>query len=178
VSTSARANPNKFFIGIDANVEPLKKPSMRATRKPAKGGLPNALFVQASVEDLPSELAGIADEIHVHFPWGSLLRAVATGDMSILSSLRRLAADDCILEIVFGIDPVRDRSDIERLALPKLSQEHVSKMLIPRYADAGYRSLECRELQYAEWRSIETTWARKLRGDCGRRVTFLLFQAT
>jgi len=37
VSAAARANPNKFFIGIDANTKPLEKPSIKATRKPAKG---------------------------------------------------------------------------------------------------------------------------------------------
>ena len=62
VSAAARADPNKFFIGIDANVKPLEKPSMRATRKPNKGGLPNAMFVQAAVEFLPEEFAGVADD--------------------------------------------------------------------------------------------------------------------
>ncbi len=105
VSAAARANPNKFYIGIDANVKPLEKPSMKATRKPSKGGLPNALFVQAAIEDLPDELDGIADEIHIHFPWGSLLKAVATGDEAVLASLRRISAPECMLEIVIGIDP-------------------------------------------------------------------------
>ena len=85
VFAAARGNPNKFFIGIDANIKPLAKPSMRATRKPSKGGLPNALFVQAAVEDLPQELEGAADEMHIHFPWGSLLQAVATGDRVVLN---------------------------------------------------------------------------------------------
>ncbi|HKP68224.1 MAG TPA: hypothetical protein VJV05_03000, partial [Pyrinomonadaceae bacterium] len=40
VSTCARENPQHFYIGIDANVKPLEKPSVKATRKPAKGGLP------------------------------------------------------------------------------------------------------------------------------------------
>ena len=57
VSAAARANPNKFYIGIDANVKPLEKISMKATRKPSKGGLPNALFVQAAVEDLEPHAA-------------------------------------------------------------------------------------------------------------------------
>jgi 16S rRNA (adenine(1408)-N(1))-methyltransferase len=90
---------------------------MKATRKPAKGGLPNALFVQASVEDLPSELDGIADEIHLHFPWGSLLKAVMSGEVRVLRSLRKIATVDCLLEIVIGIDPDRDRSELERLGL-------------------------------------------------------------
>ena len=121
VSASAAANLNKFFIGIDANVKPLEKPSMRATRKPTKGGLSNVLFVQAAVEDLPEELDGAADEIHVHFPWGSLLRAVPIGDEVVLAALRRIAAPGCLLEIIIGIDPNRDKTEIERLGVPELT---------------------------------------------------------
>ena len=68
----ARANPNKFYIGIDPNPRPLEKVSKKIHRNPAKGGLPNVLFLQAAIEDLPSELDEVADELHIHFPWGSL----------------------------------------------------------------------------------------------------------
>src|SRR5262245_25665122 len=71
VYQSAKRNPDKFYIGIDASAAALEKISEKIHRKPAKGGLPNVLFIQASVEDLPSELDGAADEIHIHFPWGS-----------------------------------------------------------------------------------------------------------
>ncbi|HKS08585.1 MAG TPA: methyltransferase domain-containing protein [Pyrinomonadaceae bacterium] len=67
VYQSARQNPKKFYIGIDPNVSPLEKISEKIYRKPAKGGAPNALFIQAAVEDLPAELNGVADELHVHF---------------------------------------------------------------------------------------------------------------
>ncbi|MGH9881869.1 MAG: methyltransferase domain-containing protein, partial [Pyrinomonadaceae bacterium] len=80
----ARQNPRKFFIGIDANPRPLEKISERIHRKPAKGGLPNVLFLQAAVEELPSELYGVADEVHIHFPWGSLLRALMLGEYEVL----------------------------------------------------------------------------------------------
>ena len=80
VYQGAKENPGRFYIGIDPNAKPLEKVSMKATRKPAKGGARNVLFVQASVEDLPNELNNVADEIHIHFPWGSLLRSVATGE--------------------------------------------------------------------------------------------------
>ena len=86
---------------------------MKATRKIAKGGLPNVLFVQAAVENLPEELNEVADEIHIHFPWGSLLRAVVGGDESVLQSLRRICAPDCFVEIVIGIHEERDKSEIE-----------------------------------------------------------------
>jgi 16S rRNA (adenine(1408)-N(1))-methyltransferase len=178
VSAAAKANPNKFFIGIDANTKPLEKPSMKATRKPAKGGLPNAIFVQAAVEDLPEEFDGIADEVHIHFPWGSLLKAVATGDAANLRSLRRIAAPECLLEIVIGIDPERDRSEIERLGIPDLTPVVLHSFLIPRYVAAGFEVVETRQLGAGEWSSLETSWARKLQGGSGRAVTLLVFKAS
>jgi 16S rRNA (adenine(1408)-N(1))-methyltransferase len=177
VSAAARANPDRFYIGVDANAKPLEKLSMKATRKPAKGGLPNAMFVQAAVEDLSAEFNGVADEIHIHFPWGSLLRAVTTGDAGILNSLRRIAAPDCLLEVIIGIDPGRDRSEIERLGVPDLTPVVLHSFLIPKYAAAGFHPLEVRTLERSEWPKIETSWARKLSGNDMRKVLFISFTA-
>lgn len=178
VSAAARANPNKFYIGIDANVKPLEKPSMKATRKPGKGGLPNALFVQAAVEDLPDELNGTADEIHIHFPWGSLLKAVATGDEAILAAFRRISAPGCLLEIVIGIDLVRDKNELERLGIPELTPVFLNSYLIPKYVAAGFESIESGMLNHAEWSRLETSWARKLGSNSDRRVVYLMAKAT
>lgn len=177
VSATAKANPNKFFIGIDANVKPLEKPSMKATRKPNKGGLPNVLFVQAAVEFLPEEFTGVADEIHIHFPWGSLLQAVATGDKNVLADLRRIAAPDCLLEIVIGIDPERDRKEIERLGLPELSDDFIHGVLAARFRTTGFAMVESKQLTRDEWSQFESTWARKLSGNSMRSVTYLVLRA-
>lgn len=178
VSAAAKANPKKFFIGIDANAKPLEKISMRATRNIKKGGLPNAMFVQAAVEDLPDELSGTADEIHIHFPWGSLLRAVATADESFLAALRRIASAECLLEIVVGIDPERDRTEIERLDIPDLTPVFLHSYLIPKYRAAGFELLEHGRPGPDEWGRLETSWARRLRGNDGRKVTYLIFEAS
>jgi 16S rRNA (adenine(1408)-N(1))-methyltransferase len=175
VSGAARSNPNKFYIGVDANAKPLEKPSMKATRKPAKGGLPNALFVQAAVEDLPEEFDGVADEIHIHFPWGSLLRAVTTADAKVLSSLGRISAPGCLLEIVIGIDPERDKTEIDRLDVPELTPIFLHSYLFPKYLSAGFELVESKALDAREWSQIETSWARRLQGNSTRRVTFLTF---
>jgi 16S rRNA (adenine(1408)-N(1))-methyltransferase len=177
VSAAARGNPDKFYIGVDANVKPLEKPSMKATRKANKGGLPNAMFVQAAVEDLPEEFDGIADEIHVHFPWGSLLRAVAIGDADVLASLRRIAAPGCLLEIVIGVDPERDRSELERLGIPEFSNTFIKSSLIPKYSGAGFTNRECRKPERSEWSGLETSWARKLGGSDSRAVYYFVFAA-
>ncbi len=178
VYRSAQENPNKFFIGIDANTKPLEKISMKATRKMSKGGLPNVLFVQAAVENLPEELNAAADEIHIHFPWGSLLRAVILGDENVLQSLRRICAPDCFVEIVIGIDEERDKSEIERLKLPRLSPNYLENVLIPKYETAGFEILEKGILSFSDWSKLETSWVRKLQGGENRQVTYLILQAT
>ncbi len=118
VYQSARENPQKFYIGIDANTRPLEKVSEKVHRKPAKGGLPNVLFLQAAVEDLPEELNGVADEVHIHFPWGSLLQAVVGGDREVIQNVRRICSSGALLEVVIGLEPERDRTEIARLGLP------------------------------------------------------------
>lgn len=177
VSAAAKKNPRRFYIGIDAAVDALRKPSTKATRKPNKGGLPNAMFIQAAVEDLPDELNGVADEIHIHFPWGSLLAAVLRGEPNVLAGLRRIAAPDCLLEIVVGIDPERDRAEIERLAIPNLSDKYLRDALLPKYAAAGFKYVSGGLISESEWAALETSWARRLSGNSRRFVTSLVFRA-
>ena len=177
VSTMAKADPNKFFIGIDANVKPLEKPSMKATRKPNKGGLPNVMFVQAAVEDLPEEFDGVADEIHIHFPWGSLLRAVANGEADVLRSLRRIAAEGCSLEVVIGVDPDRDKTELDRLDIPDLSDHYVGTVLMEKYTNSGFEIKQHGLLEHSEWSRLETSWARKLQVNKDRKVFYLVGEA-
>lgn len=177
VYQSAKENPDRFYIGIDPNPRTLEKISEKIHRKPAKGGLPNVLFVQAAVEDLPTELDGVADEVHVHFPWGSLLHAVATGEPAALANVRRICAPGGLLEIVIGIDPERDRSEIERLGLPLLSAESLQSALAPRYREAGFEVLEAGTLSSSSWAHLRTSWAKRLSGGAGRRVFFLIARA-
>ena len=178
VYQSARANPNKFYIGIDANPRPLEKVSERIHRKPDKGGLSNVLFIQAAIEDLPSELDGIADEVHVHFPWGSLLRAVATGDKEALQNLRRICAPDGVLEVIIGLDAERDHSEIERLGLKRLSADFLEHELAPIYEATGFEILESGVLAQSEWPRLQTSWAKRVRGNEARTLLYIIARAT
>lgn len=176
VYQSARQNPNKFYIGIDPNPRPLEKISEKIHRKPAKGGAPNVLFIQAAVEDLPPELDSVADQLHVHFPWGSLLRTMATGDVAVLSNLRRICSPGALLEVVFGLDPVRDQSEMERLGITPLSPEFIDKQLIPNYAAAGFRTIERGIFSASEWPEFNTSWAKRLQGN-KRPIAYLIARA-
>lgn len=177
VSECARSNPRKFYIGIDANARPLEKISEKIHRKPAKGGLPNVLFLQAAVEDLPPELNGVADEVHIHFPWGSLLGVVATGNEAILTNLRRICSPNALLEILIGFDPVRDVSELARLEIPSLSLNYIDSVLATRYERSGFAIIERGVLPQSEWADVRTSWARRLKGRSGRSLTYIIAQA-
>ncbi len=177
VYQSALHNPRKFYIGVDASPRPLEKVSEKIHRKPSKGGLPNALFVQAAVENLPAELDGIADEVHVHFPWGSLLRAVAAGDRLALQNLRRVCSPGALLEVILGLDPDRDRTEVERLGLEPMSVAYIDVTLAPRYRDAGFEVMERGMLPEEDWPQLQTSWAKRLGGRASRSVFYIVARA-
>jgi hypothetical protein len=102
-----------------------------------------------ALEAAPAELAGFAGALTVLLPWGSLLTAVATGDVSRLAALCRPAAT---VRIVFGYGP------IDATGLPAL--ESVDELL-ERYAAAGM-AMTARRLDLDEVRALGTTWAKKL----------------
>jgi 16S rRNA (adenine(1408)-N(1))-methyltransferase len=174
---SAREHPERFYIGVDAQAGALEKISQKIYRKPAKGGLPNALFIQAAVEALPVELDGLADTVHIHFPWGSLLRAVAMGDEPILRKLRSICAPGALLKIVIALDSERDKSEVSRLKLEPLTPEFIKATLIPRYHAAGFDVIEYSVVSPSDWPQLPTSWARRLAGNAERALTYLTARA-
>jgi 16S rRNA (adenine(1408)-N(1))-methyltransferase len=174
VYRSAREHPDRFYIGVDAQAAALENVSNKIYRKPARGGLSNALFVHASVEALPEELDGVADAVHIHFPWGSLLRGVALGEEAVLRNLRRICAPSASLKIVIALDQVRDKSEVSRLGLEQLSAEFIKTALIPRYQAAGLEITDFGALSPSEWRQIQTSWARRLGSNAERAATYLI----
>lgn len=177
VCHAASRDPMRFYIGVDASPDPLEKVSEKIHRKPSKGGLPNALFVQAAAEDLPAELDGVAGEVHVNFPWGSLLRAVATGDGQVMLNLRRICSPGASLEVILGLDPVRDCTEVERLGLEPLSMAYIDSTLSHRYRDAGFEVVERGVLPEEDWLRLQTSWAKRLRGGAGRSVFSIVARA-
>jgi 16S rRNA (adenine(1408)-N(1))-methyltransferase len=177
VYQSARRNPKKFYIGIDPNVRPLEKISEKIYRKPAKGGAPNVLFIQSAVEDLPLELDGVADELHVHFPWGSLLRAVVAGEVNVLRNLRRICSSGALLEVVLGLDPFRDRAELDRLEITGVSLQQIDEVLKPKYGEAGFEITERGVLPASDWPEFNTSWAKRLQQNENRPITYLIARA-
>ena len=173
----ARSKPTQFFVGIDSSTRPLQKISQKICRRLKKGGAPNLLFIQASVECLPEELKRIANEVHVHFPWGSLLRAVALGEPNTLTGIRRVCAPDAILKLTIGLDAQRDNSEILRLGLKPLSANFVNGELRERYLAAGFEMIEVPFSSLVAWPGLSTSWAKRLRVIKARQIICLLAKA-
>ena len=66
--------------------------------------VPNVLFVVSSIERLPDALAGVADHVTIHFPWGSLLRGVTCGDDAVLAPLAGLVRAGGRIDLVLQGD--------------------------------------------------------------------------
>lgn len=167
----AKNHPETLVIGADSNAENLRETSYRASRKPAKGGLPNALFAQLSLEDAPGPLAGLADSISVVLPWGSLLTAVAKAEPETLARLVALAKPGAKLEVIFGYGAAADPGMVLNLALPALTAHYVAKQLPAAYRAAGITA-SARAITTDEVRALPTTWAKKL-AYSGKARTFV-----
>lgn len=154
--TLARHAPDRLFIGIDANAAGLRELSNRAFR----ARVPNLLYVRAAAEDLPTELAGLADRVSVVLPWGSLLAAVARPSVSVLSGVRALCQPDAKLTVVLALDADRDRSQVQRLGLATPLGDDLESRLTHGYREAGFRILSLRTSE--ELRRWPSTWASRL----------------
>jgi 16S rRNA (adenine(1408)-N(1))-methyltransferase len=111
--------------------------SRRAAAKPARGGLENVLFLQASLEALGMELNGLAARVTVNYPWGSLLRAVALPEPAMLARLAALAKPGGALDILVNMQPLRDSALAARLGLETAALAHDPARLRGTYAGAG-----------------------------------------
>jgi len=172
----ASAAPGTLVIGLDAVAEAMADASRRAARAARKGGLPNACFVVAAAERLPPELRGLADEVTVHFPWGSLLLGMLRqpetpqpwpeADASpIATELVGLLQPGGRLEVLIAVHE-RDRVGTTITEAPSLIQATFERV--------GLQTLEATPIGPAEVRSSGSSWARRLGAGTADRPTWRL----
>jgi 16S rRNA (adenine(1408)-N(1))-methyltransferase len=156
----ARRRPDTLVIGLDAGPDAMRRTAARAAAKPAKGGTPNALFVWASVEQLPAELESVT-EVHALMPWGSLLRALVAPDETVL----RAVAERCLPGAPFLITlnlhawrpPVPEVGET-----PEPNPESVSDALGAAYARSGWTVESADYLDDAQVAELGTSWTKRL----------------
>jgi 16S rRNA (adenine(1408)-N(1))-methyltransferase len=168
VLAAAAAQPDRLVVGVDANAAGMMTASRRAAARPSRGGLPNALFVVAAVEALPTELDGVADLVTVHFPWGSLLRGLLGADPAVMSGLTRVLHPGATLQMLVS-STVRDRgagvAPIQAVTLEALADS---------YAARGLAVTALRPATVADVAAAHSTWGKRLAAGSHRRPAWLL----
>ena len=141
---------------MDANAAGLIRLSGRAAREQ----LANVIYVRASVEDPPLELAGVADRVTVVLPWGSLLAAFALPLAPALAGIRTLCRPEASLSVVLSVAE-RDAHEARRLLMPPLDGGHLEDLALG-YAAAGFAITSVRRLDPDQLAAWPSTWARRL----------------
>jgi 16S rRNA (adenine(1408)-N(1))-methyltransferase len=160
----AREDPSAFFVGIDATRENLREMSHRASRKPARGGLPNVAYVVADAERPPPELHGTAHEVHVVLPWGRLMVGLLLAEPVVLGGLARLARPGADLHVILNGEVWSDPVPVDARDLPEPTVAYVEDVLAPAYAERAGIAIEgVRDMPPDAAHAIPSTWAKKLR---------------
>ena len=167
VLAAAAARRDAYVVGVDANAAGMAESSRRAARAAHRGGLPNARFVVAPAESLAAELPRFADEVHVHFPWGSLLRGLAAPEPAALRMLTGVARAGASVTILLSVA----ESDAA-MGLEPLDEAAVERML-HAYAEHGLTLLEARRADERDLVAAHTSWGKRL-SAASRRMAWLL----
>ncbi|MDQ2086443.1 16S rRNA (adenine(1408)-N(1))-methyltransferase NpmA [Herbivorax sp. ANBcel31] len=160
---NAKSNPNNFYIGIDPVAENMTEFSSKSIKKPAKGGITNALYVIAAAEDLPCQLDNKADNIYINLPWGSLLEGVVKGNSVILNNVVKIAKPPkADVEIWFTYNNLHEAGEMSRRELPNLSVEYIKSNLIPIYQSCGIDIVETDIVTNEDLKKFDTQWSKRL----------------
>jgi 16S rRNA (adenine(1408)-N(1))-methyltransferase len=158
----ASTDPTRLVIGVDALDEPMGEIAAKAARKPARGGRSNLLLVRASIEMLPPELHGVADEVSVQLPWGSLLEGIVLARDDVLGGLAALCRPGARLTVTLNGEIWLDSTPARYENLPSPTPEYVSEVVAAGLTRVGFRFGTARYATAAEAKSLPTTWSRRL----------------
>ena len=130
-----------------------------SSRRASRDGPTNALFVVAAAEHVPTELRGVAAELTILFPWGSLLRGVLALDDAAAASAG-IASLLALGGVATAIVSIEDRDGID---LPRLDGEVACEALRERWSRHGLELCALRPASADEIQAMGSTWARRLR---------------
>jgi 16S rRNA (adenine(1408)-N(1))-methyltransferase len=175
VLAEARRRPDTLVVGLDAGPDAMRKTAARAAAKPAKGGVPNALFVWASVEQLPAELDQVT-EVHSLMPWGSLLRALVAPDAAVLRAITGRCVPGAQFLITLNLHAWRPPVP-EVGETPEPTPESALTSLAPAYAAAGWSLQVADYLDETQVAELGTSWTKRL-GSSRARLDVLALRGT
>jgi 16S rRNA (adenine(1408)-N(1))-methyltransferase len=145
VQSMATNSPKSFVIGVDACRENLVDISRRAPE--------NALFVIANAASLPHELGGLAQQVTINFPWGTLLEGLLSNEPALFDSLAMLLRPKAKLEI---------RLNSSALGQAGYQLEEGTERVWEILRDNDFSVKQPSLMKSSELAAFPTTWAKRL----------------
>jgi 16S rRNA (adenine(1408)-N(1))-methyltransferase len=143
----ARTRADTLAIGLDASSDALAYAARRAVRD----SVPNLVLLREPLESLALE--SFADEVTVHFPWGSLLRGVLAEDERVFDAICRLPRQGGHLTLLLSITARDGRAP--------LSSEDIARVLRAYHA-AGFALIERRAVGRDDVEAAHSSWGKRL----------------
>ena len=141
----AERQPAAFVIGVDACRENLRAVS-RVQRA-------NMLFVIANAQTLPDELYGLAGQLTINFPWGSLLKGLLEAEPGLMNGLSAIAQPAALVDV---------RLNAGALAEAGYSLEKGTQLVRDSLLAHGFGLRPPARLETQALRQVPSTWARRL----------------
>ncbi len=113
--------------------------------------LPNLVLLREPLEGLG--FASIADELTVHFPWGSLLRGALAEDESVFDAICRLPRSGGALTLLLSLT-ARDGRE-------PLSPRDIGRVMLA-YRSRGFALIEDRAVVRADVDAAHSSWGKRL----------------
>lgn len=150
---------DNFFIGIDACRENLRVNSQQ--------NLPNALFIIASAQSLPTELNSLASGISINFPWSSLLESLLNKDAALMNGLLAISNPRASLEIYLNGEALRTAGWTLEIGAEQVE----CNLNASGWISKSHACLDANAL-----RSFSSTWAKRLAFGRDPRAVHMSFK--
>jgi 16S rRNA (adenine(1408)-N(1))-methyltransferase len=98
-------------------------------------------------------LSSVADEVTVHFPWGSLLRGALAEDQRVFGAMCGLPRVGGVLTLLFSVTARDGRAP--------LSDRDIARM-VRAYRVAGFEIVEDRAAARNDVDAARSTWGKRL----------------
>lgn len=143
----ARTKTDTLAIGLDASSDALAYAARRAVRE----RLPNLVLLREPLESFA--LDSFADELTIHFPWGSLLRGALAEDRAVFEAICRMPRSGGLLTLAFSVIARDGRAPLSVNDIGRVTRE---------YGLSGFRVLEDRGIQRSDVAAARSTWGKRL----------------
>jgi 16S rRNA (adenine(1408)-N(1))-methyltransferase len=98
-------------------------------------------------------LDAIADDVTVHFPWGSLLRGALAEDDCVFDAICRLPRPSGRLTLLFSITSRDGRAPLDRTDIGRVTRAYRSR---------GLAVAESRAVRRIDVHAARSTWGKRL----------------